>query len=118
MKDYLTRFMRTHRYDQSHRLEEMRGLFEETCTAVVRSLGDRPFHVRSGLNAATFDAVMTAFAKNDGSDVGDDVRARYEELLRDESFEDRTRSGTTDVDVVQQRLEQAYTQLFPGAAVN
>ena len=79
--------------------------------AVVSELGERPFHVRAGLNAAVFDAVMTAFSNNLDS-IPKDVKNRYESLVRDERFERNTRSSTTNIDVVQGRLRQAARQLF------
>ena len=111
MKEYLSKFMRAHRYDSVSNLEETRRLFKETCHSVLCSLGPKPFHVRSGLNAATFDSVMTAFAKNLDK-IPQDIQERYRNLINDETFQDNTRSATTDVDVVQQRIQQAHTALF------
>ena len=111
MKDFLSRFMRKNRNQKKKTLEHTRCLFEQTCSAVVVNLGEKPFHIRSGLNAAVLDAVMTAFSRH-LDEIPEDVRERYDELIRDENFERNTRSSTTDVEVVQARLRQAAEQLF------
>ena len=92
-------------------LQNIRDLFERTCEVVVTELGHKPFHVRSGLNAAVFDAVMIAFS-NHLDDIPQDIQRRYDRLIQDQEFEKHTRSRTTDVEVVQGRLRQAAAQLF------
>ncbi|MGH8652191.1 MAG: hypothetical protein ACREYE_08430 [Gammaproteobacteria bacterium] len=79
--------------------------------AVIESLGEKPFHVRAGLNAAIFDAVMTAFSKH-LDEIPIDIRDRYMRLTKDKDFDTNTRTSTTDVDTVRQRLSQAETLLF------
>ena len=111
MKDFLSRFMQLRKDAAESRLEGYRCQFESTCEAVLECLHDKPFHVRTGLNAAVFDAVMTAFAKNPDA-APDDIEARYEALVQDEDFDRFTRSHTTDVDVVKGRLELAERRLF------
>lgn len=111
MKDFLTKFMKKNRDASAEVLEASRGIFERTCDKVIASLGEKPFHVRAGLNAAVFDAVTTAFS-NHLDEIPDDIQDRYRRLIVDETFEDNTRNGTTDVDTVKQRLKQAETVLF------
>ena len=111
MKDFLSRFMQKNRNQKKKTLENTRCLFQQTCSVVVASLGEKPFHIRSGLNAAVLDAVMTAFSGH-LDEIPEDIRERYDELIRDEDFEKNTRSSTTDVEVVQARLRQAAAQLF------
>jgi len=111
MKDFLSKFMKKNRDASAEVLGASRRIFERTCDKVVASLGEKPFHVRAGLNAAVFDAVMTVFS-NHLDEVPDDIRNRYARLKVDKTFEDNTRYGTTDVDTVKQRLKQAETILF------
>ena len=111
MKDFLSKFMRKNKNPQKERLQGSRDLFERTCEAVVANLGERPFHVRAGLNASVLDAVMTAFSNHLDS-IPKDVGSRYENLVRNKDFEKNTRSGTTDVEVVRERLRQAAEHLF------
>ena len=111
MKDFLLKFMKINKDPEDAVLQNIRDLFERTCEVVVTELGHKPFHVRSGLNAAVFDAVMIAFS-NHLDDIPKDIRRRYDSLIRDREFEKHTRSRTTDVEVVQGRLRQAAAQLF------
>ena len=111
MKDFLTRFVRKNRSASDDVLRNSGDLFERTCQAVLENLGPKPFHIRSGLNAAVFDAVLSAFSEN-FSDVPGDVKQRYQRLLRDSGFHECTRQGTTDVEVVHRRFREARTQLF------
>ena len=111
MKDYLSKFMRKNRNATDDVFQGIRQIFEATCNAVISSLGEKPFHVRAGLNAAVFDSVMCAFS-NHLDNIPNDVKGRYERLVRDDEFHKNTRSSTTNVDVVQGRFRQAASQLF------
>lgn len=111
MKDFLSKFMRKNRDAPQGVLMASRDIFERTCDAVIESLGEKPFHVRAGLNAAIFDAVMTAFSKH-LDEIPIDIRDRYMRLTKDKDFDTNTRTSTTDVDTVRQRLSQAETLLF------
>jgi len=111
MKDFLSRFMRKNRDASPTAIKASREVFEQTCDAVVTSLGERPFHVRAGLNAAVFDGVMTAFSKHLGAIPGD-IATRYKRLIADSDFQKRTHDTTTDVDTVRERLRQAERTLF------
>jgi uncharacterized protein with ParB-like and HNH nuclease domain len=111
MKDFLSRYMKKNRDASEAALKAARDVFEHTCDVIVSSFGERPFHVRAGLNAAVFDAVMTAFSKHADS-VPSDVSRRYQQLKATGSFQDATRSSTTDVDTVKERLRVAEETLF------
>ena len=113
MKDFLSKYMQKNQNPPKEALRKNRAVFERTCRAVITNLGERPFHVRAGLNAAVFDSVMTAFS-NHLEDIPNDIHARYNELVRDVDFEKNTRSSTTNVDIVQRRLKQAAEKLFGG----
>lgn len=111
MKDFLSKFMRKNRDASAQVVKATRDIFERTCDAVVTSLGERPFHVRAGLNTAVFDGVMTAFANHSGA-IPVDIASRYRSLINDLDFQKRTRDTTTDVDTVKERLGQAERTLF------
>ena len=111
MKDFLSKFMRKNRDASDAIVDASRKIFEKTCDSVVVSLGERPFHVRAGLNTAVFDGVMTAFANHIGT-IPTDIAIRYKSLLDDGEFQKRTHDTTTDVDTVKERLGQAERVLF------
>ena len=111
MKDFLSKYMQKNQNPSKRALQTSRNVFERTCRAVIANLGEKPFHVRAGLNAAVFDAVMTAFS-NHLEDIPKDIHTRYKDLVRDHDFERNTRSSTTNVEVVQGRLKHATEKLF------
>ncbi len=108
MKTFLNDFMTKHQTDHSD--QPYRSDFEETMERVVASLGPRPFHIRRGLNAAVFDSVMIAFAR--AKTTPTDIKSRWVTLLENPSFENATRSATTDEDTVKRRIEIASHVLF------
>ena len=111
LKDFLSKFMHVNKNSSEERLNESHTIFERTCEAVVKNLGERPFHVRSGLNAAVFDAIMNSFSEN-LNEIPEDVLARYEKLKKDSEFIDAISQGTTDVDKVRKRFRMAKEFLF------
>lgn len=111
MKDFLSKFMRKNKNPTEEVLESSRELFDRTCKAVVKTLGEKPFHVRAGLNSAVFDSVMVAFSGY-VDEAGDDVAQRYRRLIENEEFDQCTRQGTTDIDIVQTRFRKASQVLF------
>jgi hypothetical protein len=98
------------------------SLFQKTAELVLKYLGAKPFHVKSGLNAAAFDSIFTAFAKHFAHlevDVVNptpreiaQVRERYSALLHDENYQAWIYSSTTDKEVVPNRINIAQAVLF------
>ncbi len=111
MKDFLSRYMRTHAQANDNQVEGYRSDFTETAAAVHERLGERPFHLRAGLNASAYDCVFAAFSKNKDS-IPDDIVQRYATLVASEAFENLVRSGTTDVATVRERMSLAEQHLF------
>ncbi len=111
MKDFLSKFMRRNKDTSEQVLEHDGEVFRETCKQLKGALGEKPFHVHSGLNAAVADAVMVAFSNHIGS-VPKDIHERYQRLLEDEGFKDSTSKGTTDVNIVRGRFAKADLVLF------
>nr|VFJ47760.1 MAG: Protein of unknown function DUF262 [Candidatus Kentron sp. FW]VFJ62294.1 MAG: Protein of unknown function DUF262 [Candidatus Kentron sp. FW] len=111
MKDFLSRFMKKNRDASKEVLQESREIFTQTCRTVIESLGEKPFHIRSGLNAAVFDAVMIAFSRH-LKEIPEDISIRYSRLKDNEEFDKHTRNWTTDIETVKARFQLAETKLF------
>lgn len=111
MKDFLSKFMSEYRGGQ--RNEEFQQVFSNTAAAVHQSLGDKPFHIKAGLNAAVFDAVFVASARHLGN-LSAETRKRYRGLVADGHFLGLSSSGTTDVETIKDRIAMADKQLFGG----
>lgn len=111
MKDFMSRYMRQHAQAAADQLEGYRDAFTRTAASVNDRLGDRPFHLRAGLNASVYDCVFCAFSRNLDS-IPDDIAERYASLIASEEFDELVRSGTTDVAQVRRRMTLAADQLF------
>lgn len=111
MKDFLSHYMRTHARADESQLDGYRKAFQATANAVFEHLGERPFHLRAGLNASVYDCVFRAFSGH-LSKIPDNVGSRYDDLVALEEFDDLVRSGTTDVATVRQRMAFAEEKLF------
>lgn len=111
MKDFLSDFMKTHQNPKAPILKEYGKVFEATAEKVVECLGQKPFHVRTGLNAAVFDSVFVAFAENLNK-VPSDIKKRFEVLKKNSKYEEGTSSATTDKEAVADRLKLARSILF------
>lgn len=113
MKDFLSSFMKANRNASGETLDRYRKMFLLTAAATREYLGERPFHIRQGLNAAVFDCVTVAIATGaSNGGLQHDLRARYNRLLRDENFIPLTVSSTTNEDVVKRRMEMAIAYLL------
>lgn len=111
MKDFLSEYMRKHKSDTDDKIFNYTNLFIETSEIVKRTLGDKPFHIRKGLNVAAFDCVFVAFAKN-RRNIPPNIIEHYEKLKNDKNFQDLIISGTTDELVVRDRLILTEKILF------
>ena len=111
MKDFLSKFMRKNRDASDSVFAQSENLFNNTCSQVLTSFGERPFHGRSGVNVSMLDAVMVAFSEH-LENIPSDIQTRFERLRRDEQFLLRTRQGTTDVSTIHERFDQAKSILF------
>lgn len=111
MKDFMSRYMRTHAHASAGQIDGYREEFSRTVSAVHASLGDRPFHLRAGLNSSVFDAVSIAFSRNLDA-IPTDILTRYQAMTVSDDFTDLVSSGTTDVEQVRRRLALAEQRLF------
>ncbi len=77
------------------------------------TLGEKPFRLGKGLNAALFDAVFTTFAAYEK--IPSAIMTKYKHLIQDDQFEKLVTASTTDKESVANRLKIARQKLF-GAA--
>lgn len=112
MKDFLSRFMHKNRQLGETVYRQFRELFVATCAAVKTALGERPFHIRRGLNSAVFDCVMVSFAHHLNA-IPADIGHRYKQLREDKvGFLTKVSAGTTDEEVLKDRMRLANERLF------
>lgn len=111
MKDFLNNFMRRNQHADDAQLLELTQLFDRTADRVRGDLGEKPFHIRAGLNAAVFDSVFVAVGKHVDDDAPD-LAERYAKLIADSEYLTWVSSNTTDKETVANRLERAEQVLF------
>jgi hypothetical protein len=109
MKDFLSKFMKANRDPED--TSPLETLFMNTSAAVKTTLGDRPFHIRKGLNSAVFDCIMVSFARHLDA-IPKDIGSRWQQLTADANFLAKVSSNTTDVEVVTERMRLADEKLF------
>ena len=120
MKQFLNTFMKVHRRATPEKIAEFDDLFQKTCDAVISTLGEKPFHVHTGLNAAVYDSIFTVFASNLAALATEyttersrsKLRTRFEELTKNPAYIKLTSTGTTDEDIIPKRIKKADKALF------
>ncbi len=75
-------------------------------------LGEKPFHIKNGLNSSVCDAVMLAFA-NHINNIPENVDSNYEKLKQNKDFYSYVSKSSNDVNSVVQRISIAESFLFP-----
>ncbi len=108
IKDFMSNFMRDNQEISQEKSEQFETLFKQTCDKVIATLGEKPFHIWSGLNVAAFDSTFTILAKH-GFEA--DLPDRYMKLKEDESFIKGVRGATADESIVELRMQLAKQYL-------
>lgn len=111
MKGFLSSYM-AHRRNLDSTLEaEFRTLFEQTSDAILRAIGPKAFKPKATLNAAVVDALMVGVARRirsiGGAPEPASLKAAYNVLLQDESFQAAISRATANEENVKQRLKVA-----------
>lgn len=108
IKDFMSNYMKSRQFLNDADSEKLAEIFKGTCDKVVRELGEKPFHIWSGLNVAAYDSVFTTIAK---SDHVDGLQEKYGALKNDEDFIKGVRGATTDDSIIALRMSLAKQYL-------
>lgn len=114
MKDFLSKYMEepSIRYMSKSELNIKEQMFKRTVDAIILYLGEKPFHIKNGLNSSVCDAVMLAFANNIDN-IPENIDSNYEKLKHNKDFYSYVSKSSNDVNSVIQRISIAETFLFP-----
>lgn len=104
IKDFMSNYMRENQHISETRSQDLECLFKETCDRIVDALGEKPFHIWSGLNVAAYDSIFTVLASGE---IKTDLMDRYKRLISDEDFIKGVRVSTADESIVQLRMRLA-----------
>ena len=110
MKDFMSRYMSSHKHADDALLSDIRKRFEGTCRTVISNLGEKPFHFRTGINSAAMDAVMVTIAKN-ADNLKVDLKQAYEDLRKDQEFQEGISAQTTNDRSLNSRMNRAAHHL-------
>jgi len=105
--NFLNAFMGRHKKIEQNRAAEMKRVFSDTIHMIHQAVGTSAFRPVRALNAAVFDSVMVGLAKRLSRGPITDIeqlRARYEELLRNQAFLDACGRGTAGEERVKIRI--------------
>ena len=111
MRNFLSEFMFDHRNPSPQYIKTEEDLFKKTCDAIVKELGEKPFHPVRSLSPSMLDSIFVAFAQHPDR-IPNDIRERFHCLLKNEYYIRAVSSSTTDPDAVRKRLELADAVLF------
>lgn len=108
IKDFMSNYMKENQEIDDAKADTFEVLFKNTCDKVIIQLGEKPFHIWSGLNVAVFDSVFTTLARYGFSE---NLTERYHNLKNDNSFVKGVRGATADESIVELRMKLAKQYL-------
>lgn len=112
LKDYMSKFMRLNRNPDEATVLKLENIFKSTCDLIVKHIGEKPFHIKRGINTAVFDCVIVAFARMIDREIPNDIAERYKNLVIHLEENKLVTAATTDKDVVLKRFSAATKILF------
>jgi hypothetical protein len=110
MAEFVNRYMGSNRNLAKQSAKEITDVFDVTIDQVHEALGKTAFRPKGTFNAAVFDAVMVGLARRLAQGKVADpeqVRQRYDDLLKVDAFVAATETGTAHQDSVDRRLDLA-----------
>ena len=112
MKNFLSRFMATHRNPDGVFTDTENDRFAGVCRTIRNTLGDKPFNNEHGqLRMPLFDSVFVSFARNPNRHPAD-IGERFKRLRDSDEFAKHAAKATTSVTAVRGRLRLAQEILF------
>ena len=116
MKSFLNDFMGGNRDLQKHSKAKMEKIFRSTVDFLTSEVDFKLFRPTRALNAAVFDSVMVATARNLKQLRKDEgkINSRYNKLLLDEHYQSLISRSTADQSNVRDRIEIATRYLTDG----
>jgi hypothetical protein len=111
MKEFFNKVMEKNRSASSKEFKAFFARFPKVSNAIVKELGEKPFHVRGPLNSSVLDAVFATLASNKKEPAAD-LGIRYRNLLKDKAFIEATSHNTSDLVTVRDRFQLAANYLI------
>ncbi|MCA9564835.1 MAG: DUF262 domain-containing protein [Myxococcales bacterium] len=110
MKTWLTKHMARLEKTPETELSVYEERVAQRLTEIHAALGDRPFHLRSRLNAAALDSVVATLLR--APQLPENLAERYADLRSEERFEQTTAQDTSDATVLKERFALVQERLL------
>lgn len=111
MNEFLNNFMIKNRHITQSKSMEMQFLFETATDFIYKVLTAEALRPRGNLNMAVFDSMMYTLAKYKNNIKKDISYEVIKEMFNDQAYMKAVREGTTDPDVVKNRMAIAKKYL-------
>ena len=115
LKEYLTKYLKSHRNPETSVLDLYRNTFRRVTDHWWEALGRRAFRPSTALNAAVFDSMFVGLAKRlerEGNPQIEGLRGAYQDLLNNEDYLRTVRKQSTSEEAsVAARLEMATNRI-------
>lgn len=112
IKDFMSNYMKDNQNLNQDKINSFKELFKLTCDFIIQNLGEKPFHIWSGMNVAVFDSVFTTVAKNLNNPNLNLTKERFKSLTEDVQFIQSVRGTTTDEKNIRTRFKLTETYLI------
>ena len=111
MKDFLNKYMATNRHMKKQSKKQLTEIFTKTSRVILSGIGAKAFRPQRAVNAAVVDSLMTGVAKRilAKGDITSTVqlKARFEQLMKDKTYNEAIETGTAQEANVRDRLTKA-----------
>jgi len=108
MKNFLNMFMLWNRNLDKIPAKGLEEIFKKTTQLIIEGLGEKPFRLVNQINAAFAEAVMVGIAYNLNQNIAlvpENLKSKYDILLKDEQFIKACSSNTSDENTVRKRID-------------
>lgn len=104
MKTFLNSVASRYRYKHSSDFNTFANEFKKACSVMKDQLPTKPFSVRGPFNTSIFDSILCAIMKH-SNDLPANLLDRYNQLLENNEFIEKTTLATTDTKILKRRFE-------------
>lgn len=108
MKSFLNQIMHDNKDMKLYDELEVRSVFQETASVILKKLGEKAFKPSRALNAAVQDSLMIGVARRlqDGP-ITSEITDEYKTLMRNKEYKELIYSQTSHLENVRRRIELA-----------
>jgi hypothetical protein len=105
MKEFLNKAMKKNQLGETKKTKFFFNTFPLVTSTLVKTLGEKPFHLKRRLNVSALDAVMVVLLENFDHINPATLRKNYFALIESEDFIESITKNPTDSKTVIARVE-------------